>query len=117
MRHGVGSHFKVADRNRLAVAAKANVDAKRVVLTRAFEGAVAEPDGDVVAARQLEHAADMIRMLVSDDDTVDLLGPDLQARQPAFGLPHAESAIDHHAGLRRSAGGSDQQGIALAAAA
>ena len=59
----------------------------------------------------------MIRMLVRDDDGVQILGAAVQAREAALDFLAGESAIEQHARRGRAARRLDEQCIALAAAA
>src|SRR5690606_10402566 len=81
-------------------------------------GAVRQVDGYAVAAGKAEHAADMVTVLMGDEDAGERLGRHVERLQSATRLPQAESAVDQHAGATAgSVRRLDHEGIALAAAA
>lgn len=82
-----------------------------------LEGAETQPYRNAMLLRELEYAADMIVVLMRDDDCVDLVRQHMQPRKPLLCLPYSETAVDHYRSLARLRGGGDQQGIAFAAAA
>lgn len=98
MRNGIRRHFDIADSERLTITANPDIDALRVVVRRGFESPVTEPDRNAIAPGQLEHPADMIGMLVCDENAGQLSRIDLQPAQASLHFLQAETAIDHHAG-------------------
>ena len=70
------------------------------------------------AARQPEHAAHVVAVLVRDEDAVDRGRLAAEPREPALGLAQPEAAVDQHAegATARRARRLDQQSVALAAA-
>lgn len=67
-----------------------------------------EPNGEMVASRQLEYAADMVLMFMRDNDAGKLADGHLQSRQTLLGFAYPETAIQHDRGARRAGLGRDQ---------
>ena len=117
VRHCIGRYLQIADREGLAIAADADIDTHHVVARRTFPGTVAQPYRELVAARELEHATDVIRVLMGDEDALQVLWRDAGARKAALGLFQAKATVEHQVGRRGAGSGGDQQRIAFAAAA
>ena len=115
MRNGIRRQFQVAYRQPLSVAAKVENDVIAMFL-HCLIGAEAEPDRNAMAACELEYAADMVLVLMGNDDTRQVSRAYAQSLQAPFRLADGESAIEHDNGARRSRHGGNQQRITFAAA-
>ncbi len=116
--HGVGQDPQIADAE--GIVGTAETDGGPVGAAQRCRGAiraVAGPDRNTVFGGERIGAADMVAMLVRDENGVEGRRRAAQAFKPAHGLADAESAIEQDTRARRSIGGFDEQRIALAAAA
>ena len=115
MRHRVRHQCQCANLQGIAIAAKLHVDVLAIAL-HCLVRAEAEPHGNAVAARELEHAADMILVFMRDDNAVEVCRQQAEPRETAFRFTNAKAAVEHdRRGIRTGAAGH-QQGIAFAAA-
>ena len=80
---------------------------------RGDERAVGEMDRDAIAAGETRDAADVIVMLVSDDDGGQALGLDAKPREAADRIVESEAAVEHDP----RAAVFDDERVAAAAAA
>jgi hypothetical protein len=76
------------------------------------EGSVSQPDRQAMAAGKRKYAADMVTMLVGDQNPAQVRRITPKARETPQRLALPETAIDHQAGCTAF----DQQRIACAAA-
>src|SRR6202521_5044782 len=65
----------------------------------AMQGAEGEPHGEVVAAAQSGYTADVVAMLVGDDNAGKICGCEPEAGKPEYGICDAESAVEEQAGV------------------
>jgi hypothetical protein len=84
--------------------------------TDCLGSAVGEPDWQLVTAGEPEDTANMIAVLVSDDNRFEIVRDKAKARQATLGLLGGEAAIEHDACHNAIAGGFNHQGVALASA-
>lgn len=82
--------------------------------TGSRQRAVRHPQRNLVLARQARGAADVIPMLMGNDDGVDFRWHDPEPFQPALDLANAETAIKQDAGDRPAGMRFDNQGITFA---
>src|SRR5438552_12312608 len=113
VRHGKGPDFYIANLEHIVAVETVYVRQDRETLRDHCQRAESEPYGCSEPRRERRDAADMIGMLVRDDDRGNGLGRDADPREPRDRVPDAEPAIDQHP--RRA--DLDQQAIAFAAAA
>ena len=115
MRYGEGADLQRADRQHLPV--PRDVRGPFVAsVAQGLCGARAGPQRCAVTLRQQRRAANVVAMLVGDEDGVDVVGRQVAARQRSLQLPPAQAAIDQHPCAVRTLGGLDQRGVASAAA-
>jgi hypothetical protein len=112
VRHRERTHLERAHRE--AVVAVEAVDAVHAGEALADDGHRAEgqPHGDAVLRRERGDAADVVGVLVRDDDRVDVARREAEAAEARRGVAHAEAAVDHDARGARL----DDEPVAFAAA-
>ena len=113
MRHGKGPDFYIANLEHIVAVETVYVRQDRETLRDHCQRAESEPYGCSEPRRERRNAADVIGMLVRDDDRGNGLGRDTDPCEPRDRVPDAEAAVDQHP--RRA--DLDQQAIAFAAAA
>src|SRR6185437_1831080 len=106
-------YLEITDHQRI-VAVEA-VDARKALEAARHrrQRAECQPHADVVARGKCRYAADVIGMLVRDEDRADRTWLDADPREARRAVAHTESAVDHHARSARL----DDEAIALAARA
>lgn len=79
-------------------------------------GAGAGVQGNVVTGAEHRGAANVIAMLMGDENGVDVFGAESLHGQALQQLAPAQAAIDKHARALQAIGGFDERGVATAAA-
>ena len=119
--HGLARIVRHRDRNDLEHADRESLVAVEPVdVAHPFEAvgddgerAERRPHRRAVPRGEGGHAADMIRMLMGDEDRRQVARREPEALEARFGIANPEAAVDQHAG----AAGLDDEAVALAAAA
>ena len=113
VRNGKGAHFDRVDCKMVMAVEPEHARQRGKTLGDGGQRAERQPDRRLVPCRECRHAADMIAVLVGDDDRGDAFRFNAQAGKARDRVADAEAAVDQHAG----AAAFDQQAVALAAAA
>lgn len=111
--NGKGMDFEIADGERLVAVDEFELRQFAAPGQCRGERAVRDPDGKLVAGGETDDAADVVAVLVGDDDAGEGFRLAAEAGQPEARFARAEAAIEQEP--RRT--GFDEQGIAAAAAA
>ena len=96
VRYRDGMELEGTDDECLIAVDAVDVRQLRAAIVCALERAEREPHRHVEAGGQRGHAADMIAMLVRDDDRIQALGRHPEAREPGDAVAKPEAAIDQH---------------------
>lgn len=91
-------HLDLADLKCCMTIDQACID-QRLSMRVILEGAVRQPDGNVILARKLDRTAYMIGMLVGDENAAEVFRSQFEPGKPGNRLPDAETAVEEQARL------------------
>ncbi len=113
VRNGDGPDFERADREGVVAVEAIDVRHPLETLGHLAERPECRPYRGCVARGKRRHPADVVRMLMGDEDRSQIVGGQAAPGEPLFGIANAETAVDQDPGRA----GLDDEAIACAAAA
>src|SRR5574343_646636 len=112
VRHRKRRNFQGANREGTMAIDDAQVEIRRIRPTPS-QSAMGQPDRQAEFTGQTKNTADMVAMLMRDNDAGQVLHPPFEPLQTRLGFLEPEAAIEHQAGFARL----DEQRITSAATA
>src|SRR6185437_8459263 len=113
VRHRKRAHLERADREYFVAVETEAAHGTDEALAGRVDRAERRPYGNPVSCRERRDPANVVAMLVRDEDRCDRRGIDSKARETNARVAHAEAAVDQDRGAARL----DDEAVALAAAA
>src|SRR6266446_10282235 len=94
VRYGKGPDFDIPNLEHVVAVETVHARQGREALRDRFQRAESEPHRCSEPRRKRRHAADVVRMLMRDDDRGNALGRDADPRETCDRVPDAEAAVD-----------------------